>query len=1096
MRKFTRFQARFVKSAIAMSLALSLQVGFNNGSSSVFAEGPTDTAPYIQAKVVNENAGKKVLFDNTHGQTAGAADWVIDGAFSDFGNALANNGYDVKELRKTTPITYNDLKDYDVFVIAEANIPFKQSEQVAMEQYVQAGNSIFFIGDHYNADRNKNRWDGSEAMNGYRRGAWADPAKGMSVDERNSAAMQGVVSSDWLGSKFGVRFRYNALGDITANNIVAPDQSFGITAGVSTVAMHAGSTLAIMDPTKAKGIVFLPTTNAAWPNAVDQGVYNGGGIAEGPYVAVSKVGAGKAAFIGDSSPVEDATPKYLREETGTKKTTYDGFKEQNDGVLLVNMVNWLSKKESYTNLNQVSNLQLDQTTALLPIEAPETSTEPQSEPWSAPAAGYKWWDSSTFKPGSYGSSTASAALTYSFVHQAQLPNAQDFKIRVVVDNLPANSTVSGFSTGIYLTSGGTQIAKIQNDDGIWPSAFGYSSTYSLTSNGNGRAYKDLNVRVKPGTLGAANLRLRQNGNNLITNVVQVANVSAEEIPAEGNPIPNKITIAEARNKAQGTTVTIEGVVTTDPGIFGGQTFYLQDDTAGIYVFQTLSGFHQGDVVKITAPLALYNTEIELTDPIAIVKTGTTALPVPQVATASDANQGQLVQLRDVTIRNVIAATPTGSFEFDAVNGSISIHVRVDVRTGLNLTDFSYKEGQVVDVAGISAIFKGVYQLKPRGSSDFTGSVAQIVPVTTASISSVSNLNGWYNNEVTLSLVATGSSTDIISTKYTLNGGAEVLYTGPVPIQTDGEYTFKYYSSTDKGLSEEVQSLQVKLDKTAPSARLTQNGKEVTDVKLEDILKYELATTDSLSGVSTQKLLLDGKEINNGDVVKAADLGVGVHTIQYHVFDLAGNSSEKSIPFKVSNPLATSIPGKPVLSDTSGNINGLKDGSYTVTMNLWWGNNGNEFKLYENGVLINSQNLTDASPAAQSVKTEIKGRANGTYKYIAELTNAYGTTTSSELIVTISAATPAKSVLSHDNWDGDGNYKVTMNMWWGTNGSQYRLYENGVLIDSKNLLETASSAQSAMTELSGRTLGKYEYRSELINAAGVTSSDTITVNVVK
>lgn len=67
-----------------------------------------------------------------------------------------------------------------------------------MLQYVQQGGSIFFIGDHYNADRNKNRWDGSEAINGYRRGAWQDPTKGMSTEERNSTAMQGVENSDWL----------------------------------------------------------------------------------------------------------------------------------------------------------------------------------------------------------------------------------------------------------------------------------------------------------------------------------------------------------------------------------------------------------------------------------------------------------------------------------------------------------------------------------------------------------------------------------------------------------------------------------------------------------------------------------------------------------------------------------------------------------------------------------------------------------------------------------------------------------------------------------------------------------------------------------
>ncbi|WP_322907351.1 DUF6359 domain-containing protein [Paenibacillus sp. SGZ-1009] len=354
-------------------------------------------------------SGKKVLFDNSHAQTAGAADWVIDGGFSDFASALRADGFTVDALERSIPytfgeqaITYDKLKNYDVFVLAEPNVPFKTSEQAAMLQYVKAGGSIFFIGDHYNADRNKNRWDGSEAMNGYRRGAYNNPALGMSSEEANSPAMQNVSSSDWLGSNFGIRFRYNALGDVNATDIVAPAQSFGITQGVSSVAMHAGSTLAIIDPNKAKGIVYIPTGVSKWGNAVDQGVYNGGGRAEGPYAAISKLGSGKAAFIGDSSPVEDATPKYKREENGQTKKTYDGFKEVDDSTLLVNTVRWLAQKESYTDFTQVSGLTLDSKTSLLSIENPSTSTEPQKEPWAAPDAGYKWYDPKTFKFGSYG----------------------------------------------------------------------------------------------------------------------------------------------------------------------------------------------------------------------------------------------------------------------------------------------------------------------------------------------------------------------------------------------------------------------------------------------------------------------------------------------------------------------------------------------------------------------------------------------------------------------------------------------------------------------------------------------------------------------
>nr|WP_256721327.1 DUF5689 domain-containing protein [Paenibacillus amylolyticus] len=909
-------------------MALPLQVGLWNGDASVHAEGPTDPAPFIQAKVVNQNAGKKVLFDNSHGQTAGAADWVIDGGFSDFGNALANDGYYVKELRKTTPFTYDDLKEYNVFVIAEPQIPFKTSEQAALKQYVETGGSIFFVGDHYNADRNKNRWDGSEVINGYRRGAFEDPAKGMSTDERNSEAMQNVTGSDWLSDNFGVRFRYNALGDINANIVVPADQAFGITEGVSAVAMHAGSTLAITDPEKAKGIVYLPKTNAKWNNAVDQGVYNGGGIEEGPYVAVSKLGAGKAAFIGDSSPVEDASPKYLREETGTRKTTYDGFKEADDAVLLVNTVNWLATQENYTSLTEVNGLELDTATALLPFEEPAASTEPQAEPWSAPAAGYKWYDRSTFKAGSYGGPASSANAAYSFVKQDTLPNAEDFQIRVVVENMAPNTTVSGYSAGIYLT-GGTQVAMIQNESGTWPTSYGYSSTFSVTSDSQGRGIKDLNLRIKPGTTGAASLRLRLNGSNLITNAVTVGNVPAEQLPEEEGPIPAAITVAEARTKAAGTIVTIEGVVTTEPGAFGGQAFYLQDETAGIYVFQHTSGFHAGDKVKVTAATTIYNSEFELTDIVAIEKTGTASVPAPiEVTAITDANQGQLVQLKNVTIENIISATPVGSFEFDAVAADgTSTHIRVDTRTGVTETSFPYAAGDKIDITGVSAIFKDVYQLKPRSLNDFVPAEEQ--------------------------------------------GGGEVP----------------------------------------------------------------------------------------------------------------------------STP-AAGAPGKPVLSSDNGYTTGLFEGSYNVSMNLWWGENGSEYKLYENGVLIDTQKLTAASPSAQSSKTAITGKANGTYTYVAELTNDKGTTRSDVLTVQVTNAAPGKATLSQNNWDGDGNYNVSMNLWWGTNATEYRLYENDVLIDTQVLNAATPASQSATTELSGRANGTYSYRAELINAAGVTSTETITVQVTK
>lgn len=221
---------------------------------------------------------RTVLFDRSHGQTAGAADWVSDGAFSDYADSIQKQGYDVKAIDGHSNITEASLKSSKIFVIPEANIPFKESEQAAIVNYVKHGGNVVFISDHYNADRNLNRIDSSEAMNGYRRGAYEDMSKGMNAEEKSSTAMQGVKSSDWLSTNFGVRFRYNALGDLNTSNIVSSKESFGITEGVKSVSMHAGSTLAITNPEKAKGIVYTPEqlpAKSKWSHAVDQGIYNG-----------------------------------------------------------------------------------------------------------------------------------------------------------------------------------------------------------------------------------------------------------------------------------------------------------------------------------------------------------------------------------------------------------------------------------------------------------------------------------------------------------------------------------------------------------------------------------------------------------------------------------------------------------------------------------------------------------------------------------------------------------------------------------------------------------------------------------------------------
>lgn len=541
---------RKIAKIFASSLIIATACSPLTGIDLVHAETATDTAPYITPANAN---GKKVLFDNTHSQTAGAADWVIDGAFSDYAQGLADAGYFVQELRKESSINYEDLSGYDAFIIPEANVPFKAEEQDAIEQYVNAGGSVFFISDHYNADRNKNRWDASEVFNGYRRGAYENPAKGMSDEERSSEAMQNVESSDWLAETFGVRFRYNAVGDINATGIVPSEACFGITDGVESVAMHAGSTVAILNPEVAKGIVYLPDnldSSDKWGSSVDQGVYTDGGEDEGAYVAIAKKGEGKAAFIGDSSAVEDATPKYKNEETGRTKTTYDGYKEQDDAALLLQLTDWLTEQESYTTFSE-TGIPLDEATALQDFEIPQNSTEPKEEPWAQPAANYKWFDSSTFAKGSYGydgeeTNPPVEEQEYRLCIPDKIVANQELPLTICLTGMEPNTIIDNLKVGAYLT-GGEQIGEFKELNSDWTGAYGYSNLFSVETDENGNAVKNLVFRLKDGVAGTFNMRIKQGTSNLITQTCEAKEDDYGNLPEIGTPVYSIIKPADIKN---------------------------------------------------------------------------------------------------------------------------------------------------------------------------------------------------------------------------------------------------------------------------------------------------------------------------------------------------------------------------------------------------------------------------------------------------------------------------------------------------------------------------------------------------------------------
>lgn len=214
----------------------------------------------------------RVLFDDTHGQTAGNADWTIQGAYSEMIDILKDNGFSVDSLKKTEPsgkITPVLLSKYQALILAEPNNPYSPAEQTAMVDFVRNGGGAFFIADHGGADRDNDGYDAVKAINEF---------------------------SPKLGFEFAGDFFYEApvSGGINKDHPV--------TFGVRAVGAWAGSTIKSVPAEDSRFAELIISRRK-----------------KAPYLAAVETGKGRVVAIGDSSPFDDGTG------SGGNKKLHDSF---------------------------------------------------------------------------------------------------------------------------------------------------------------------------------------------------------------------------------------------------------------------------------------------------------------------------------------------------------------------------------------------------------------------------------------------------------------------------------------------------------------------------------------------------------------------------------------------------------------------------------------------------------------------------------------------------------------------------------------------------------------------------------------------------
>ena len=179
-----------------------------------------------------------------------------------------------------------------------------------------------------------------------------------------------------------------------------------------------------------------------------------------------------------------------------------------------------------------------------------------------------------------------------------------------------------------------------------------------------------------------------------------------------------ITIAEARTKPNGSTVTVRGIVTNGDEL--GTIRYLQDGTGGLAAYSSsMSNVQRGDSVEVTGVVAPYNNLFEITpvNSFSVITSGN-PVPAPKLLTMAqgyvEAYEGQLVRFNNSTFIST-GNFQTASANYDATDGSlVSAEVRINSTSNIAGTPIP---GGAIDIIGIMSQFQSTYQLLPRDLSD-------------------------------------------------------------------------------------------------------------------------------------------------------------------------------------------------------------------------------------------------------------------------------------------------------------------------------------------------------------------------------------------
>ncbi len=172
----------------------------------------------------------------------------------------------------------------------------------------------------------------------------------------------------------------------------------------------------------------------------------------------------------------------------------------------------------------------------------------------------------------------------------------------------------------------------------------------------------------------------------------------------------------------------------------------------------------------------------------------------------------------------------------------------------------------------------------------------LAPVTSIRFSGAPKYTGskvFYGKGLKYDLTARDAVSGVEKVHHALNSSSWSDYSGTASVDSEGEYSLYFYSHDFVGNGEKMKSRNFVVDVTAPTSNIQISGIKYGNNILAPSTKFNLSSTDPLSGVRTTYYSFDqGARRNYGAPVGMGGLKDGQHTIEYWAVDRVKNEASK------------------------------------------------------------------------------------------------------------------------------------------------------------------------------------------------------------